>query len=78
MWSSVIVAASAAIAGEAYKKAGSEALAAQIRMLKQSQDDTGITVMAAGEPRSKCPSCGSREFRQHAGRSVCSYCRSQG
>jgi hypothetical protein len=26
--------------------------------------------------RHKCESCGSREFRPHAGRSVCAYCRS--
>lgn len=25
----------------------------------------------------KCPCCGSREFRHHAGRSVCAYCRSE-
>lgn len=31
-----------------------------------------------GSPRaSKCPSCGSREFRQHHNRRICSYCRSE-
>jgi hypothetical protein len=26
--------------------------------------------------RSKCDSCGSREFKEHHGQTVCSYCRS--
>lgn len=30
-----------------------------------------------GAKTDKCPCCGSREFRQHAGRSVCAYCRSE-
>lgn len=25
---------------------------------------------------SKCESCGSREFKEHGGQSVCAYCRS--
>lgn len=27
---------------------------------------------------SRCGSCGSREFRKHAGARICSYCRSEG
>ena len=25
----------------------------------------------------KCPSCGSRDFKVHAGERICSYCRSE-
>ena len=29
----------------------------------------------APRPRAKCDSCGSREFREHNGHTVCAYCR---
>lgn len=30
------------------------------------------------ERPSRCDCCGSREFRQHHGRHVCAYCRTEG
>lgn len=29
-------------------------------------------------PPCKCDSCGSREFREHAGRRICAFCRTEG
>lgn len=39
-------------------------------------DGTQAVWMDAPQVRSKCPSCGSREFVAHHGQMVCSYCRS--
>lgn len=35
------------------------------------------TELAAKRAASKCPSCGSREFRHHNMVRICSYCRSE-
>lgn len=55
------------------------ALAAQRQ--RRQQFDTyrdQLTVLAYAEPKrapQKCESCGSREFRDHHGQTVCAYCR---
>lgn len=40
------------------------------RMLEGSEEED--------DPVTKCPSCGSREFREHNMVRICSYCRSEG
>ena len=34
-----------------------------------------VPIPGEGVPPSKCPGCGSHEYRNHHGKQVCSYCR---
>jgi len=47
------------------------ALEGRLKILNQQAN---VKMVGSG----KCQSCHSREFRQHHGRRVCSYCRSEG
>ena len=70
----------------AYKEAGKKALAAELKMLQEHSgypltrwdlDDPPVLLYSAKPKQStKCHSCGSREFREHQGSVICSYCRS--
>jgi len=38
---------------------------------------SGVTAYPMGKTaRGKCPCCGSNQWQQHKGRTICSYCRS--
>jgi len=39
------------------------------RMMEEGEDDDDRVI--------KCPSCGSREFKNHHDKRFCSYCRSE-
>lgn len=56
---------------EQYKKAY------VIRQLKDSLLMPAHSKKQTGNGTTKCLSCGSREFRGHANRRICSYCRSE-
>lgn len=52
----------------------------QIRLQRKHEQLTGMYMLELGKAlstprRSKCASCGSREFKEHHGETVCSYCR---
>lgn len=79
MWATIAAVSSAAVSAgiseqqRQYRKAGEDALKL---MAEAYGTPIGRTI---GRPRivspSKCPGCGSHEFRNHHGKQVCSYCR---
>ena len=86
VWGAISAMASFGIATEAEanaNKAASKALLATYNAQKQEalhgylrlMDKQSMVKMVGS---GKCQSCHSREFRQHHGRRVCSYCRSEG
>jgi hypothetical protein len=54
----------------------SRLLAGDLSSFKGSPDYLGVTLTPLGVRKGKCESCGSREFKQHHGQTVCAYCRS--
>lgn len=75
MWAAIVAASSAAV---------SAAQTEQERQCRKAGEDVLKSMATAygsaiGKPRiltpSKCPGCGSHEFRNSHGKQVCSYCR---
>lgn len=68
MFATLLVAADSAHYAEKLRKAKPGGI---IRV----RDIRNIQPMAVTRNAHKCPGCGSHEFRLHAGRNVCVYCR---
>jgi predicted Zn-ribbon and HTH transcriptional regulator len=75
MWSAIVAASSVAV---------SAAMAEQRRQYQKVGEDTLRLMAKTYGPQtekvrvltpSKCPGCGSREFKNHHGKQVCSFCR---
>lgn len=84
MFDSIVAIGSAMIASQEYRKVGERALD-QLALIVSS-DGCSYTWQPMPElpdpdPTktrfTKCPSCGSREFRDHNMVRICSYCRSE-